>query len=72
MLRPILGTERLQRNFSCFAVNLPLYFPEMFNIFSSFLRIQENFRKKNKTMIVSGLVDERSTNFQENHNLWLQ
>ena len=39
--------------------------------FSSFLRIQENFRKKLKTIVISKPVDERSNNFQENHSLWV-
>ena len=39
--------------------------------FSSFLRIQENFPKKLKTIVISKPVDERSNNFQENHNLWM-
>ena len=46
-----LQTERPQRNFNYFTVNLPLDFSEIFSIFritvfSSFLRIQENFRRK--------------------------
>ena len=39
--------------------------------FPSFLRIQENFRNKLKTIVISKTVDERSNNFQENHSLWL-
>ena len=71
-----LGTERLQRNFDYFTVNLPLEFSEIFNIFRItvfffFLRIQENFRKKLKTIVISKPVDKRSNNFQENHSLWM-
>ena len=71
-----LLTERLQRNFNYFTVNLPLDFSEIFNIFRItvflfFLRIQKNFRKKLKTIVISKPVDERSNNFQENHSLWM-
>ena len=53
-----------------FTVNLPLDFSEILNIFriimfSSFLRIQENFRKKLKSIIISKPRDERSNNFEE-------
>ena len=52
-----------------FTVDLPLDFSEVFNIFriavlSSFLSMQENFRKQLKTVIISKPVDERSNNFQ--------
>ena len=40
-------------------------------MFSSFLRIQENFLKKLKAAVISKPVDERSNNFQESHNLWI-
>ena len=37
--------------------------------FSSFLRIQENLRKRLKTVVISKLLDQRSNNFQENRSL---
>ena len=67
-----LSTEWLQRNFSYFAMILPLDFVEIFNIFrirvlSAFLRIPEKFSKKVKTITISKLSDSTSNNFHENH-----
>ena len=51
-----------------FSVNLPLDFSEIFNTFRItvlllFLRIQENFRKNLRLIVISKLADERSNNF---------
>ena len=40
-------------------------------VLSYFLRIQENFRAKFKTTVISKPVDERSNNFKENHSLFM-
>ena len=69
-----LSTEQPQRYVNYFKENLPLEFSQIFKIvritvFSSFSRIQENFRKKLKAVVISKPLDERSKNFQENHSL---
>ena len=53
-------------------VNLLLGFSEIFNVFRItvfffFLRIQENFQEKLKTIVTSKLVDKTSNNFKGNH-----
>ena len=66
-----LLTKRLQRNWNSFPVNLPLDSSGIFNIFrrTMFLRIQEYFKNKLRTIITSKPVEERSNDFQENHSI---
>ena len=66
-----LRTERLQRNLNYVAVNLPIEFFEIFNIFRTtvfFLsyEFKKIFEKSLKTIVTSKPVDEGSNNFQRN------
>ena len=69
-----LRSERLQRNFSYFTVNLPFDFPEAVNIlrikmFVSFFKNSRNISEKIKAIVISKPVAKSSNDIDENHSL---